>query len=85
MKNNTLSVGGYVDSQCTKCKRATNHIIVAMVEDQVARVECCTCSGVHNYRPPKAEKPAAPKTPKGRRSTAASRKAAQVAEEIEAV
>lgn len=86
MNSNTLSVGDYIDAKCTKCKRATNHIIVAMVEEKVARVECCTCSGEHNYRPPKVEKTSTPASPaKGRKPSAAKRKAAEAAEEVEMV
>lgn len=83
MNSKTLSVGDYIDSKCTKCKRATNHIIVAMVEEKVARVECRTCSGEHNYRPPTAEKkPASTSPAKGRKPSAAKRKAAEAAEEV---
>lgn len=87
MSSKTLSVGDYIDSKCTKCKMETNHIIVAMVGEKVARVECQTCSGVHNYRPPKPEKKAAAgrSNARERKPSAASRRAAKVAEEIEAV
>jgi len=40
-----------------------NHTIVAMVGEQIVRVECNTCHGVHNYHPVKpAKEPAAAKT-----------------------
>jgi hypothetical protein len=40
-----------------------NHTIVAMIGEQIARVECNTCHSVHNYHPIKvAKEPAAPKT-----------------------
>lgn len=58
--NKKLTVGGDVESMCTKCREVRNHTIVAMVEGKVARVECNTCGGVHNYRPPK--KAAAPRS-----------------------
>ncbi len=48
--NKQLSAGDHVTSKCTKCKDTTNHTIVAMVGDIVARVECNTCGGIHNYR-----------------------------------
>ena len=32
--------------------------IIAMVGEQVVRVQCNTCGGTHNYHAPKAEKPA---------------------------
>ncbi len=51
--NKQFTVGGDIESMCTKCREVRNHTIVAMVENKVARVECNTCGGVHNYRPPK--------------------------------
>lgn len=45
-----LSAGDHITSKCTKCKDTTNHTIVAMVGDKVAKVECNTCGGIHNYR-----------------------------------
>ncbi len=50
MSENKFSAGDHITSKCTKCKDTTNHTIVAMVGDTVARVECNTCGGVHNYR-----------------------------------
>jgi hypothetical protein len=58
MSNKQLSAGDHITSKCTKCKDATNHTIVAMVGDRVAKVECNTCRGVHNYRQTALEKPA---------------------------
>lgn len=46
----TLSVGDIIDAQCSKCKRITNHIVVALVGDKPASVNCNTCGGVHRYR-----------------------------------
>lgn len=46
----TLAVGDIIDAQCSKCKRVTNHIIVALVGDKPASVNCNTCGGVHRYR-----------------------------------
>lgn len=45
-----LAVGDIIDAQCTKCKRVTNHIVVALVGDKPANVNCNTCGGVHRYR-----------------------------------
>lgn len=59
---NNPSVGGHIESQCTKCGRVTNHTIVAMVEEQVVKVQCNTCEGTHKYRPPKAARTAKSKT-----------------------
>ncbi len=54
-----LSAGGYIASKCSKCKDTTNHTIVAMVGDRVARVECNTCGSIHNYRNTTVKKAAA--------------------------
>ncbi len=50
MSEKQLSAGGYIASKCSKCKDNTNHTIVAMVGDKVARVQCNICNGIHNYR-----------------------------------
>jgi hypothetical protein len=62
MSRKKLSAGDTVEARCTRCRVVTNHTIVAMVGEQVVRVQCNTCGGVHNYKPPVTEKaPAAPK------------------------
>ncbi len=58
MLNKQLSAGDHIASKCTKCKDTTNHTIVAMVGDRVAKVECNTCGGIHNYRNAALQKPA---------------------------
>ena len=58
-----LSAGDIIEAKCTKCREVLNHRIVAMVEDKVARVECNTCNGVHNYHaPPVAKAAKAPRS-----------------------
>lgn len=54
MTKRPLTAGDIVESRCTRCRVVTNHIIVAMVGDRVVRVQCNTCSGVHNYHGPAA-------------------------------
>ena len=56
MQSTTLSVGDPTESRCTKCRKITNHIVVAMAEGLPAKVECNTCSGQHKYRPPAVRK-----------------------------
>jgi hypothetical protein len=79
MKKN-LSAGDVVEARCTRCRTVTNHTIVAMVEDKVARVQCNTCNGVHNYYSPAEKRPTriasqkdagAPKRPRAGRQSAA--------------
>ncbi len=50
MSDKQLSAGDHIASKCSKCKNITNHTIVAMVGEKVARIECNTCGSVHNYR-----------------------------------
>jgi hypothetical protein len=50
MQTKTLSAGDPIESRCTKCRKITNHIIVAMDASGPARVQCNTCSGQHKYR-----------------------------------
>ncbi len=53
-----IRVGGEIDAVCTRCKRETNHRIVAMLDGAVKRVICLTCQSQHNYRqPPGVRKP----------------------------
>ncbi|UQA56620.1 hypothetical protein [Polyangium aurulentum] len=47
--------GGEIDSYCTKCKLDLTHRIIAMVGDDVKKVECKTCGSHHLYRRPKSE------------------------------
>lgn len=51
-----IRVGGEIDGMCTKCRRLTNHRIVAMVDGGVKRVICLTCDSQHNYRKASGEK-----------------------------
>ena len=48
--------GDHIEAKCTKCKDTTNHTIVAIADDKVAKVECNTCGGVHKYRKPTVKK-----------------------------
>lgn len=48
-------VGKDLDAWCTRCKLDTTHVIVSLKADGLSpkRVECTSCRGQHNYRPPK--------------------------------
>ncbi|MDR2935255.1 MAG: hypothetical protein LBV70_05185 [Candidatus Adiutrix sp.] len=55
-----IRVGGEIDAVCTRCRRDTNHRIVAMVDGRIKRVICLTCDSQHNYhQPPGQKNPAA--------------------------
>lgn len=46
------TVGDIIDARCTKCLNVTNHVIVAMIGDKPAHVQCNTCNSKHRYRQP---------------------------------
>ncbi len=54
MADKPLSAGDPIEARCTKCRKITNHIVVAMKDAVPAKVECNTCNGQHLYRKPKA-------------------------------
>ena len=61
MQSTMLVAGDPIESRCTKCRKITNHIIVAVAEGVPAKVQCNTCSGQHKYRPPTVRKKPAPR------------------------
>jgi hypothetical protein len=71
--------GGEIDSYCTKCKLDLTHRIIAMVGDEVKKVECKTCGSHHLYRRPKSEK-LIPTTSKGKVVTVGKRDESEVRE-----
>lgn len=50
------SVGQRIEARCTRCKDLTGHIVVSMLNGEIAKVECCACSSVHKYYPPAKKK-----------------------------
>ena len=49
---NVLSVGSIVESICGKCNDVMGHTIMAMVGNEIAKVECRVCKSQHRYRAP---------------------------------
>lgn len=45
-----MRLGDYIDDYCTRCKRSTDHSIVAIVGEEVQKVLCRTCNTEHKYR-----------------------------------
>jgi len=60
MTENQIQAGSSVESVCKKCKAVTDHHVVAMLGDKIAKVECKVCRARHAYASPKAEAKAAP-------------------------
>jgi hypothetical protein len=44
-----VRLGDDIDDFCVKCKRVTNHNIVAIVEATPAKVRCRSCYHDHEY------------------------------------
>ncbi len=67
------TVGGDIDSWCTKCKIMILHTVVSMKDDGKTpkRVECNSCHGAHMYRanPPGTRKKSSSSSSKAGRST----------------
>jgi 1-deoxy-D-xylulose 5-phosphate reductoisomerase len=46
----SMRLGDMIDDHCSRCKRTTDHAIVAMTGDDVVKVVCRTCNSEHKYR-----------------------------------
>jgi hypothetical protein len=60
MQQRQPRLGDVVDDYCPRERRVTNHVIVAMVGDQVRLTRCSTCDTEHDYKqarvPPQRKK-----------------------------
>jgi hypothetical protein len=45
-----LRLGDVIDDYCIKCRRLTNHAIVSIVNEEVAKVRCRSCYHDHTYQ-----------------------------------
>ena len=50
MEQRPLRLGDVVDDYCTRERRVTNHVIVALVEDAIRHTRCTTCDNEHAYK-----------------------------------
>ncbi len=64
-----MEVGADIDNQCTKCG-ITTHVVVAVPEGKLAKVECRQCGSVHRFRDPNKKKKTAVKKKAGTRKRA---------------
>lgn len=56
MEQRTLRLGDIVDDYCPRERRLTNHVIVALVGQDIRRTRCSTCDAEHEFkeaRPPR--------------------------------
>lgn len=44
-----FQAGDSIESKCNKCKELRDHAIVAMVEGEIAKVQCKVCGSVHKH------------------------------------
>jgi hypothetical protein len=49
-----IRLGDIIDDHCARCRRLTDHSVVAMVGDEVRKVRCRSCYSEHDYRRGKA-------------------------------
>lgn len=50
MQQRRLRLGDILDDYCPRERRVTNHVVVAMVEDDVKQTRCSTCDADHEYK-----------------------------------
>lgn len=43
-------LGDDLDDYCIKCKRVTNHSLLAMVDNKPAKLRCRSCYNEHSFR-----------------------------------
>jgi hypothetical protein len=61
-----MEVGEDIDNRCTKCNGITGHIVIAVVEGKLAKVECKLCGSLHRFRDPNKKPPAKKKATRKR-------------------
>jgi len=54
MPNAQKTVGVDITSICMKCRQPQVHVITAMLQDRITKVQCRTCGSLHRYRNPDA-------------------------------
>ncbi len=47
-----IGVGSDVEALCGRCKRETWHVVLAMVDGAIAKVQCKLCGAQHRFRRP---------------------------------
>jgi len=57
MQQRQLRLGDILDDYCPRERRLTNHVVVAMVGDDVKQTRCTTCDADHTYKHAKVPRP----------------------------
>ena len=50
MEQRRVRLGDILDDYCPRERRITNHVVVAMVDDEVKQTRCTTCDADHDYK-----------------------------------
>jgi hypothetical protein len=50
MQQRRLRLGDILDDYCPRERRVTNHVVVAMIDDDVKQTRCSTCDADHEYK-----------------------------------
>jgi hypothetical protein len=50
MQQRRLRLGDVLDDYCPRERRITNHVVLAMIDDQVKQTRCTTCDADHEYK-----------------------------------
>lgn len=62
MQQRRPRLGDVLDDYCPRERRVTNHVVVAMVEDDVKHTRCSTCDTEHEYKQARVPSPRKPKS-----------------------
>ncbi len=64
MEQRRLRLGDILDDYCPRERRLANHVVVAMIGDEVRQTRCTTCDAEHPYKgakvPPRRKAKEAP-------------------------
>ena len=50
MEQRRVRLGDILDDYCSRERRVTNHVVVAMIDDEVKQTRCTTCEADHAYK-----------------------------------
>jgi hypothetical protein len=50
MQQRRVRLGDVLDDYCPRERRVTNHVVVAMIEDEVKQTRCTTCEADHEFK-----------------------------------
>src|SRR6187397_2044148 len=57
MQQRRPRLGDVLDDHCPRERRVTNHVVVAMIEDDVKQTRCSTCDADHEYKQARVPSP----------------------------